>query len=82
MAGLFLMTATSRGDSDPLVIGIVVALVLGVAYFQSQQQVLELASAGTTIRRDTKGIELEVVKKFIDHVEAAKNERYLIGRKI
>lgn len=77
-----LITASSRGDSGPLAIGFVIALILVLAYFVSRQQVLELASAGATIRTDTKGMKLQAVEQFIDRVEAAKNERYLIGRRV
>jgi len=78
----FVIIASSRGGAEPLVLGFVIALVLVLAYFASRQQVLALASAGTTIRTNTKGMKLQAVKQFMDRVEAAKNERYLIGRRV
>ena len=78
----FLITAGSRGEGAPLVLGFILALVLVLAYFASRQQVLALASAGTTIRTNAKGMKLQAVKEFMDRVEVAKNERYLIGRRV
>lgn len=60
--------------------GIVLALIFLVIYFVTQKQSLLLASAGTTITFDTRGMNTEDIKKFIDRTEAAKNERYLLAK--
>lgn len=70
----FLMA--SRNGEGVLLVSLVIAGVFVLFYFLSQQQVLAFASAGATIRVNTKGMKLEDAKEFIDHAEAAKNSRY------
>jgi hypothetical protein len=60
--------------------GMVLALIFLVIYFVTRKQSLLLASAGTTITFDTRGMSPEDIKKFIDRTEAAKNERYLLAK--
>ena len=61
LIGLFI-TAGGRVDAAPFVISLFIAGILVAAYFASRQQVLALASAGTTIRTNTKGMKLQAVK--------------------
>jgi hypothetical protein len=77
-----LLTAGGRGDAAPFILSLLIAGILIAAYFSSRQQVLALASAGTTIRTNTKGMKLQAVKQFIDRVEVAKNERYLLVKRM
>jgi len=67
-----------RDSGSVIVIGVIIAAVFVLVYFVSQQQVIAFASAGTTIRANTKGMALEVAKDFIHTAEHAKNERYLL----
>lgn len=82
LAAIGVATAVLASDSGSneaaLVIGGVFAVVLVVAYFGSRHQILELASAGTTIRVQTQGMKLDTAKQFIERIEAAKNARYLL----
>lgn len=50
-------TMNSRGDATPFVIGLVIGGIFVVAYFASRQQVLALASSGTTIATNAEGHE-------------------------
>jgi hypothetical protein len=76
-----LVSIGGRGNEGALLVGIVLAVVFVIAYFASRRQVLALASAGTTISVNTQGMKLETAKQFIEQTEAAKNARYLLGRR-
>jgi len=58
--------------------GIVLGLLLLLLYFATREQYLSLASAGATIRVNTRGMKLEAVSDFVDAIEQAKNERHLL----
>lgn len=75
-----LVAASGTRNEGALIIGVVLAIILVVAYFASRRQVLAFASAGTTITVNAQGMKPEAVKQFIEQTEAAKNSRYLIGR--
>lgn len=75
-----IVTAAGRSGGAPLFIGILLTVVLVLAYFASRRQVLALASAGTTISVNAQGMRPDTTKQFIEQVEAAKNARYLLGR--
>jgi hypothetical protein len=60
--------------------GLVIAGVFVAIWAATRQQVLALASAGTTIRVNTMGMKAKLTEQFIDQTEAAKNARYLLGR--
>jgi hypothetical protein len=79
LGGLFVYASQPRADGA-LVFGVLLAVVLVIAYFASRRKVLALASAGTTITVNMRGMKLDTVKNFIEQTEAAKNKRYLIGR--
>jgi hypothetical protein len=81
LLGGVVVAANGPRNEGALIVGILLALVLVIAYFASRRQVLALASAGTTITVNTQGMKLEAVKEFIEQTEAAKNSRYLIGRR-
>jgi hypothetical protein len=55
---------------------VVIAVALLLAYFMSQRQLIELASAGVSIRANTTGMSTNSVRMFINETEAAKNARY------
>ena len=74
----FLAAASGGRNEGALIIGLLLAVVLVIAYFASRRQVLALASAGTTIIVNTQGMKLETAKQFIERTEAAKNVRYLL----
>jgi hypothetical protein len=73
-----LLSAVLAGTLWILIISFLLALGFVFAYFASRQQVLILASSGTTIRVNAEKINLEKAKMIIDQTEAAKNARYLI----
>lgn len=60
--------------------GFLVVVVLVIMYFVTRRQVIELASAGASIRVNTSGMSILAVRGFIDTAEAAKNSRYLLGK--
>lgn len=60
--------------------GVVVALILVAIYFFARTQVISLESASATINLKLSGMTIDKAKEFIDQVEAAKNERYLLLR--
>jgi hypothetical protein len=80
LLGGILVTASGPRNEGALMIGVLLAVVLVIAYFASRRQVLALASAGTTITVNTQGMNLDRVKQFIEQTEAAKNLRYLQAR--
>jgi hypothetical protein len=77
----FLVAASGRQNEAGLVIGFILAVIFVIAYFASRRQVLALASAGTTILVNTQGMNVDAAKQFIEQTEAAKNARYLLGRR-
>ena len=81
LIGGVLVAASGRSNEGALIIGVIVAIVLAVLYFASRRQVLSLASAGATITVNTQGMKLDVVKEFIERTEAAKNERFMFGKR-
>jgi len=78
LVGLVFAGSAGRDSGGVLIISLIIAGVFVLAYFASQQQVIAFASAGTTIRVNTKGMKLEIAKDFIDTAEQAKNARYLL----
>jgi len=81
LIGGFLAAASGPRNEGALAVGVVLAIVLAVLYFASRRQVLSLASAGATITVNTQGMKLDTVKEFIERTEAAKNERFLFGKR-
>ena len=61
-----------------LILGIILALGFSIAYFLSREQSLLFTSPGISIKINTEKMNAETAKSFIDKVETAKNERYLI----
>lgn len=76
LGGLFISVSEANKEGA-LIIGLIFAAILIIAYFATRRQVLSLASAGATIRLNTHGAKLDAVKDFIEQTEAAKNLRYL-----
>jgi hypothetical protein len=68
----------TNGGGKSVAGGLILGAALVVAYFATAQQVLELASAGATIRLKTTGTDRRVFEKFIDAVDSAKDARYLL----
>ena len=64
---------------NALIAGIVGALLLVVAYFVTRHQVLTFSSGGESINVKVTGAGLDKTVAFIDSVEAAKNNRYLLA---
>jgi hypothetical protein len=58
--------------------GILLALIILIAYLYGRKGTISLASPGTPIKFDTSGWSLEEMTHFIDEVESAKNQRYLM----
>jgi hypothetical protein len=77
----FMVMTNSRGDATPLITWGIIALIFFGVYYATRRQVIALASSGATIQRSIKGMTLQTAKQFINTVEAAKNERYLLGKK-
>lgn len=63
-----------------LVFGLILAVILGFAYLLSREQVVAIASGGTTIFVNTQVWASNDVRELIEKVEAAKNARYLVVR--
>lgn len=57
--------------------GILLALIILIAYLYGRKGTISLASPGTTIKFAS-GMRLEEMTHFIDEVESAKNQRYLM----
>ena len=76
LSGLFVSVSEARQEGA-LIIGVIFAVVLVIAFFVTRRQVLSLASAGTTITLNTQGTKLDTLKEFIERAEAAKNARYI-----
>jgi hypothetical protein len=74
-----LLLAFSAGVAG-LMLGMVLALVLGLAYLLSREQVVAIASPGATIFLNLQGWSLHDARELIEQVEAAKNARYLVLR--
>jgi hypothetical protein len=74
------VSSTSGGSGDAVIIGVLGALVLVGFYFASRQHVLVLGSAGATIRADVRSLTPDIVRDFIDRLEFAKNSRYLVAQ--
>jgi hypothetical protein len=75
-----LVAAVGRDTEVALIIGILLSIVFVVIYFATRQQILALASSGTTIKVNTESMKLETAKQFIEQAEAAKNVRYLLAK--
>ena len=73
-----ILAAADNDNLGPLVVTVVVAAVMLLIYFTSRQQLLELESAGATIRLKTKGMSATELESFIDAVEVAKHARYRV----
>jgi hypothetical protein len=58
-------------------VGLVGSIFLGILFIVTREQVLELASSGTTIRVQIDQIGYEDLSNFIDTIEASKNLRFL-----
>jgi hypothetical protein len=80
LLGGIVVTTSGPRNEGALMIGVLLAVVLVIAYFASRRQILMLASSGTTITVNTQGMKLDWAKQFIEQTEAAKNARYLLGR--
>jgi hypothetical protein len=57
-----------------------VGLLCVLIYFLTRRQVASLESAGARIVADTSRVGVANVRQFIEQVEAAKNQRYLLFR--
>lgn len=57
--------------------GILLALIILIAYLYGRKGTISLASPGTPIKFAS-GMSLEEMTHFIDEVESAKNQRYLM----
>jgi hypothetical protein len=77
----FVVAANDPRMEGALIIGVIAGIVLAVLFFASRRQVLSLASAGVTITVNTQGMKVADVKEFIDRTEAAKNDRFLFGKR-
>jgi hypothetical protein len=80
IAAICFLAALFLRNGGAILFGVVVAGVLVAIYFFSQKQTLMLASAGTTINYSITGMKQTEIENFIDRVEAAKNDRFLIGK--
>jgi hypothetical protein len=70
---------SAQNNQPPAIIaGVVIGLIFVALYFGTKQQFLALASAGTTIRVNAKGMKVETIRGFVDAIEGAKNDRYLL----
>lgn len=69
---------SAQNNQPPAIIaGAVIGLIFVALYFGTRQQFLALASAGTTIRVNARGMKVETIRGFVDAIEGAKNDRYL-----
>ena len=58
----------------------VVGLFLSIAFLLNLEQVIAIASAGSTISASVKGWMIADIRELFDQVEAAKNARPLLVR--
>lgn len=72
---LGILGAMSTDEAGGAVIGIIVALVLVVAYFAQRHQVISLSSPSSSIRLKTSGMSFQDSLDLLEKVEAAKDER-------
>ncbi len=79
LLGGFIAPMNSRSNTETLALGIIIAMILVIAFYVTRQQILTIASAGNTINRSIKGMSMQTATHFIDTIERAKNERYLHG---
>ena len=76
LAVLFgLFQSVQQGAANVLVFWIVIGGILGGIYLLTRQQVLELASAGATLRLSTNGLRRDALEGLIDAIERAKQDR-------
>ena len=80
LAGLFFNSSISPRDSSAIIGGVVVAVILVLAYFGTRERVISVRSAGGAINASIQGIPPESVRNFIEVLEQAKNERYFAAR--
>jgi len=64
-----------QGGVVAFVAGALLGLLFALAYLLSGEQVVAIASAGTTIFLNTKSWSLAEVRELLDRIEAAKNAR-------
>lgn len=70
---------SAQNQEPPTIIaGAILGLICLALYFATKQQFLSLASAGTTIRVNARGMKIETIRGFVDAIEGAKNDRYLL----
>lgn len=82
LAGAFLLISLylySQYQQGLASFGLLVTAALVVSYFVTRRQIIELASAGASIRVNTSGMSIPAVRGFIDTAEEAKNSRYSLG---
>lgn len=72
------LAAAQNSQSGALLGGVIVGLIFVVLYFATRQQFLVLASAGASIHVNARSMKLETLRGFVDAVENAKNDRYLL----
>jgi hypothetical protein len=76
-----LLTIARQIDTRMMVVGVGIGAVMLIFYLLSRQRVLRIGSAGGEIIFSMRGVvDITIVQAFIDELELAKNDRYLLGR--
>ena len=80
LAGIVFILGLAMNNSrnnESAIGGLVIALVLVIAYVGTRRGIIALRAAGGAIEAPTAGMSMDIAKQFIDAVEAAKNNRSL-----
>ena len=78
IGGVLIIGSLVSGDESTIAPGVILALIFLGAYFFSKKKILSFSSGGDTINLPVSNISLESAKNFIDEIETAKNDRYLL----
>lgn len=78
LGGIFLSLAVQH--AGPVICGVIFAIIFAVAYLSSREQMIAVASAGATIFVNSWQWKVTEVRIIFDHIESAKNERYVSRR--
>src|SRR5690242_18921626 len=75
VGGLF---SAQNNQPQAMIGGAVLGMIFVAVYVGTKQQFLALASAGTTIRVNARGMKIETIRGFVEAIDVAKNDRYLL----
>ncbi len=74
IAVIGVVIAVAGGNPDAIGAGAIIAIISLISFFVTRKQALCLATAGAPIIVETKGMNPDYVKNFIDETEIAKSK--------